>query len=199
MHALTPVRHLGKQGPRRGATIVEFLVSMFLMSIVLTGTARLFYVGYQQQRQARGYSNAQKEIREGLRRMTRALRHGYGVVNPSSSAGFPAADSGASQVIVRVPEPSGASTTDIEFRFHVSGEVLYYQRSDEAAPGTALVSGVQSAVFNYYQSSGSGRTAVDSTPASANEVQVTLTAESADMTTKVSTLVNLRNATVGSF
>jgi hypothetical protein len=184
---------------RRGASMVETVATAFLLSFALAATAQLYRVGFVQQRVARSYSGAQTEGREALRRVTRTLRHGKKPVNPSTEAAFPVTTSDASQVIVKVPEPEGAATDWMEVRVHRSGTVLYAQRADQAAPGTSLLTGVAALSFNYFSVVGATRTQVAGAPATADEVQVTLTTLRESSYTKVSTLVNLRNAIAGSF
>jgi prepilin-type N-terminal cleavage/methylation domain-containing protein len=177
---------------RSGFTLPEMLVSVLLLSMAIAGAGVLMNVGQKQERIARDYGQAQTDTRSGLRRILRAIRHADSVQNPSVYA-FPVTSSSASQVVVLVPEPSTAATTTIEERVYLSGTALYVQRSDQAAPGTSMVTGVSSVVFNYFRTVGTTRSAVDSTPQTATEVQITLTLVSGQATTETVASVALRN------
>ncbi|MFN3648286.1 MAG: type II secretion system protein [Armatimonadota bacterium] len=184
---------------RRGVTLAEVVIAAMILGFLLAATANLYQVGFRQQRLAGAYGQVQTDLRDALRRATRGMRHGFRVVSPSTSPSFPVTTSSAAQVIVEVPEPSASASSSVEVRFHVSGGVLYAQRSDQAAPGLALIQGVQTVSFEYFRqpSSGTEHTPVNGAPASANEVRVTVTARRPPATTTVSTLVNLRNSIAG--
>lgn len=182
--------------PFRGASLAEFLAVVLILSFVIGATGRLLTVGERQQRLGRGYSQAQSDLREALRVATRALRHGYAVVSPSTETQFPTSVSNADQVIVRVPEPGGGS--QVEVRLHVLNGVLYAQRSDENSPGRALITGVRSAGFAYYVTSGTVRASSGGNPPAATEVEIALTANRESWSTTVRTLVTMRNRIAGS-
>jgi len=179
---------------RAGFSLPEMLVALMMLSFIITGAATLLNVTRRQQRTLRLYSQVQTDLRAGVRRATRTLRHASEVVSPSSATNFPVKTSGSTQVIVLVPEPTGTSPSVIEVRFYLSSGVLYAQRSDVAGPGVALESDVQSLAFNYFRTSGAVRTAVDSTPTQATEIQMTVTGSSSTMTSSLTTLVTMRNA-----
>lgn len=183
---------------RRGLTLLELVVALFLFGMMIAATASLLVAGQRQQTLGQDFSHVQSELRTGLRRATRTLRHGYAVVASSSSGAFSSPVSNASQVIVRVPEPTGAGALQVEVRLHVSGGVLYAQRADQAAPGTALLSGVQSLRFEYFQTSGGTRSPVDASPADTTDIRITVTAAKGVAATSATTTVSLRNALVSS-
>jgi hypothetical protein len=76
--------------------------------------------------------------------------------------------------------------------FYVSGGTLYYQSSSGTAPGTALLTGVNSMSVVYYTTS-NGATSVASTPSAATEIQITLSATQGPVTTSVQAYVWMRN------
>jgi hypothetical protein len=167
-----------------------------MLGFVITGAATLLNVGRRQQRTLRLYSQVQTDLRASIRRATRALRHASEVVNPSTATNFPVKSSGASQVIVTVPEPSGSSPSTVQIRFYLSSGNFYAQRSDNTGPGVLLESGVQSLTFNYFRTVGSSRTAVDASPSQATEIQIAITGSSGNISSKLTTLVALRNVLV---
>lgn len=174
----------------KGMSLIEVILAAMVLSFMVAATARVYQVGEKQQRTARAYSLAQSDIRRGLQRLTRTVRHGYQVV--AASANFGGASSGLNQVVVEVPEPGG--TTRGEIRFYLSGGTLYAQKQSEAAPGTALVTGVQALELKYYQTdSGTGIASVVA-PALATEVDIKVTAKRDPAVTTVRAYVNLRNA-----
>jgi hypothetical protein len=177
---------------------MEMVVSALILSFVVMATAQLMNGGLRQQKLGREYSQAQTDLREGLARATRAIRHAYEVVNPSTEANFGAnTASSAGQVIVRVPEPGGSANPDVEMRFHLSNGTLYAQRDDQTAPGTALMTGVQSLTFNDFQSITGTSVAMDGTPQQASAVQIRITAVRGSAVTPVETLVTMRNSILG--
>jgi hypothetical protein len=187
-------------------------LAAILLSFVVAASANLISVGQRQQRIARNYAQVETDLREALRRATRAVRHGYSVQSPTinTSAVLNFADSGvpkllsdSTQVIVKVPEPTGSNPDTVELRFHLTNGTLYAQRSDQSSPGTALISDVSSLSISYWNTVGTTRTAVNDTtgsnvPSAATEVQFTITAVEDQATTKVSTLVAMRNKIAGS-
>lgn len=193
---------------RRGFTLVEMLMAVVMLTFVGAGTATLLLVGQRQQRLARNYSQVQSDLRKGLLRITRTLRHGYQVVgqNTTYSASVSAftataaRQSNASQLVVRIPEPAGTTPTSVELRFYRSGGILYAQHPADLAagnPGIALLSGVQSLAFNYFRTGGTTTTVVDATPEQASEVRILVTAAREQAITTVETRISLRNALPG--
>jgi len=184
----------GRRG--RGATLVELVLSLTIFASIVAATAALMNAGQQQQRLGSEYSRLQTDLRTALRRITRTVRHGRGVVMVSETSAFRAAGSGAGQIIVAVPEPSRVTPAQVEVRIYAANNTLYAQRSDQAAPGTVLLTGVRSLTFNYYQTVGTSRAAVDATPGQATETQVTLSAAQGRAITSATTTVALRNVVV---
>lgn len=185
-----------KRNTRRGVTLVELLASTIILSFVVSGTMTLYTVGQKTQSVSRYYSQVQTDMRTGMRSATRTIRHGYNVVATSVKTNFPAGSrtSTASQIIVRVPEPSTSGSPDVEIRFYASGGTLYVQRSDAASPGTALITGVQSFTINYFITSGGTRSTDDGTPGTATEAQLTLVDTYGSVTSTVTAYAALRNA-----
>jgi prepilin-type N-terminal cleavage/methylation domain-containing protein len=181
---------------RAGFSLPELLACLTMLAFVMTGAATLLNVSSRQQRTLRIYSQVQTDLRSGIRRASRTLRHASAILNPSTSVNFPVKTSGASQVIVRVPEPAGSAASAVEVRFYASGGVFYAQRSDVSGAGVALESGVQSVAFKYYRTANGSRAAVDATPSQATEIQITITATSGAINTKLSNLVALRNVLI---
>lgn len=181
---------------RAGFSLTELLAALTMLAFVITGAATLLNVGRRQLRTLRTYSQVQTDLRAGVRRASRTLRHANTVLNPSSAGNFPVKSSSASQVIVQVPEPTGSSPATVEVRFYVSNGVFYAQRSDVSGSGVALESGVQSVLFNYFRTVNGTRSSVDATPNQATEIQMTTTAASGGMNTKLTTLVALRNVLI---
>ena len=177
---------------------MELVLTALILSFILAATAQLYRVGNEQHRIVRHYSQVQVNLREALRRATRTIRHGSAVVTGSTVSNFQVADSTATQLIVVVPEPTGVMPDWIQVRIHLDGGILYAQRADQAAPGTPLITGVQSVNFDYFQVAGTTRAAVNGTPQVANEVQLSVVGRDGNATTRVTTLVNLRNAIAGS-
>lgn len=179
----------------RGFSLIEAILALTVLSFVVIATATMLEVGLRQQRLGRSYSNVQNDLRDALRRATRGVRHAFGVVASSNSEFGSAVTSGPSQVIVQLPQ-AGASRLNV--RYYLSGTTLYFQKAGEAAPGTALITGVNSFSLSYYRTIGTVRTATDGTPSNATEIAFRLTATSGSATTPVETLVLMRNRLAGS-
>ncbi len=193
----------------------EMLLSMLILAFLAAATASLYTVGQAQHHTAKGYSQVQTDVRRAMARVTRTIRHGYSVVGTSSLGTLNGLSSAVNdQIIVEVPEPS-PSTAKRQIRFYRSNAgVLYYQDHTQAAPGTALMTGLQvpregltsgeaaPLTFHYYQSipdlSGAVTTTnVDANPSLATEVRITITARSAPVSTTVRAYVSLRNSLQG--
>lgn len=180
---------------RRGTSLVEALAVSLILAFVMAASARLLHAGNVQQLLSRGYSQAQTDLRDALRRATRGIRHAFGVVPASSSPTFSAApNSNASQLIVRLPQPGSAA---IEARYYLSNGTFYVQRDTDAAPGTPLITGVTQLQFQYLRVSATTHTDVTGSPGSANEVRIRLTARRETATTPVEALVSMRNSVIG--
>ena len=184
----------------RGYSLVEMLGAAMILAFVSLGTVMLYRVGDKTQRTARFYSDAQSQVREALRRVSRTVRHANGVVTNSLVANFSTAPSSdTTQVIVETPAPASTSTEYI--RFYLNGTTLYAQRHDDTDAGIAITSGVQSMTVNYYYttvtSSGISRTRVNGAPTTATEVQITLVLKSGTVTTTENVFVELRNHSLG--
>jgi prepilin-type N-terminal cleavage/methylation domain-containing protein len=190
------VRRAAANAIRRGFSLPEMLAALTMLAFVMLGAATLLNVGRRQQQALRIYSQVQTDLRGGIRRATRTLRHARQVLNPSSVANFPVKVSNASQVIVEVPEPTGSASTTVQVRFYASDGVFYAQRSDVAGAGVGLERNVQSVAFNYFRTNNGARSAVDSAPDQATEIQITLTANSGAINTRLSSLVALRNVLI---
>lgn len=181
---------------KRGFSLPEMLAALTMLAFVLTSAATLLNVGRRQQQTLRQYSQVQTDLRAGLRRASRTLRHAQSIKNPSAAANFAVKVSDASQVIVEVPEPTGSAQTTVEVRFYLSNGVLYAQRADVATAGVALETGVQNVEFRYFRTANGVRATSDSAPQQATEVQLTVTAASGAISTRLSTLVSMRNVLI---
>src|SRR5438132_1084180 len=117
---------------RRGVTLVEALIAAIIFTFVISAAGALFSKGQQQQQLAQSSSQPRQDVPEALRRVTRAIRHGYWVVGsntspastPSTCTALTSANrfsDTSSQVVVAVPEPSGTSPSKQEIRFYLSG------------------------------------------------------------------------------
>lgn len=190
------MRQIAGKAVRRGFSLPEMLAALTMLAFVIMGAATLLNVGRRQQQTLRIYSQVQTDLRGGVRRATRTLRHASKILNPSSMANFPVKVSNASQVIVEVPEPTGNSPATVEVRFYVSNGVFYAQRSDVAGAGVVLERGVQSVAFNYFRTINGVRSTADATPDQATEIQITVTASSGAINTRLSSLVALRNVLI---
>jgi type II secretory pathway pseudopilin PulG len=175
---------------------LELLVALTMMAFVIASSATLLTIGRRQQRTWQQYSQVQTDLHIALRRATRTIRHGSAILNPSSAVNFPIKTSSATQLIVRVPEPTGVSPTTVEVRFHVTGGVFYAQRSDVAGNGLALMTGVQGVAFSYYRTASGVRTVVSGTPETATEVGISLTGSSGGFNTSLIALVAMRNVLI---
>lgn len=194
-------RQPGSMRLRAGVTLPEVLVTALILAFVVAATAGLYTIGQAQQQTARGYSRAQTDIRSALNRITRTLRHGYRIVDTSSVGALAGMSSGATQAIVEVPEPGAASTAQVRF-YRAADGTVYFQRHTDAAPGTALIRGVQALTFQYLQTTDPGTglaTFPAPTPGQATEVRITITANRPHAVTTVQAYVTLRNALGGSF
>ena len=193
----TLVRRALRGGRRHGVSLVELVATFLILAFVTVGTLNLYNVGNRQQRNARFYSQAQTDIREGIRRILRTVRHGSAVLTGTS---FSAADSTTSQIIVAVPQASPGD----QIRIYASSGNIYAQTAGDAAAslaGTLMVAAPATLLVNYSQTTvtatGTTITAVDGAPASATEAQVTITATRGSVTTKSIAYVELRNRSLG--
>jgi hypothetical protein len=174
----------------RGATLTEVLAAAIIVAFLTTATAALITVGERQDRTTRFYSYGQTDIRTAMRTIGRTLRHAY-LVRASGTLGtLNGVASNASQVVCEIPQASGSS--NIEILFYMSGGTVYYQRSTDAAPGTALLTGASGMAVAYYTTT-SGTTTTATTPDQATEIQITLTATRGSVTTSAPTYVMMRN------
>lgn len=187
---------------QRAVTFVEMLVAMLILSFIIAAAATFYNTAYEQQRQARGFSRALTDLRSSLRVATRAIRHGFTVVGTTTNFGN--ASSSATQLIVTVPEPTGTTPSTVQLRYYLSGGVLYKQRSDQAAPGTALADGITTLTFTYYQTVVTTRNTLPYTVGSttfgrdnATEVLMTVTATREKVLVRDSALILLRNKALG--
>jgi Tfp pilus assembly protein PilW len=201
----------GRAGRKqRAATLPELLAAALVIAFIVGATAKLYSVGQGQQLLARSYSQAQTDLRTALRRVTRTIRHGFplhGPTNPSTKSNFPAnSTSNATQIVVPVPE-TDTDGSHKEIRIYYSNGALYAQRSDESAPGTLLISGLQTnpvgVEFKYYltlpSSTGTITVDVSSNPAKATEAQISLTAVRQSATVSATAYVAIRNVLAGAF
>lgn len=190
----------GRFRSRRGASIVEMVATFLILAFVTSGTAGLYYVGTRQQRGSRFYTEAQTDLREGIRRITRTVRHGSAVLTGTT---FPSADSNSAQVIVAVPQASPRDK--IRIYRNASSGTIYAQTSGDAASasaGTVMLAGPATLSITYYRTgaTSTGTTTTDVTssgPATATEVQLTLSTTRGSVTTTSVAYVQLRNANFG--
>lgn len=202
-------RYKTRRRARRGVTLFEMVLAAALLSFLIAGTSLVFNAGQKQQRLSQGYSQDQTDERTALRDMTRAIRHGYGVVNngknmaSSTNAALSFLSTSAtlstgSQIVVNVPQPSPAP--QIELKYYLLNGTVYKQYARDTAPGTALMTGVQRLAFTYYQTQGTTRTDVTATnPETATDILMTLTVvrklanNQQGLPPKTSALVTMRN------
>ncbi len=177
----------------KGATLLEMVATLTILAAVSAATVSLYWSGQRAHRRARFYTQAQTDIREGLRRMTRVARSAECVMAQGTLGTLTGLSSNAYQVVLRVHGASGAS----ECRYYVSNGVLYQQYSTQAAPGTALVSGVVSLTFNYYRTAAGVRTSVNGAPATASEIEIALCVRSGSVTTSLTGYVAIRTVLAG--
>ena len=177
---------------RRGATLVELVATFLILGFVTSGTVGLYYVGTRQQRGSRFYTLAQTDLREGIRRISRTVRHGFAVL-PGSDA---------TQIYVSVPQTAPGDQIRI-YRDSTTG-TIYAQPVGTGATGTrtVMVDGPATLSLTYYQtgatSTGTSTTDVTtSAPTSATEVQFTISATRGSVTTTSVAYVELRNANFG--
>lgn len=186
---------------RRGATLTELLVSCIIFAFIVAAVGRLYSGGEKQQQMGRTYGTAQTDLRYTLRRMTRAIRHGRTVVPSVTGGNLNGKASGPNSLIVTVPQAGNSADINIYF-YKTSDGTLYYWKSVESGPGTALMRGVQTLAFNYYittrstsgsSSTGTTTTALTSNLGSATEVQIIVTATNGPTTTTAQSYIALRN------
>lgn len=183
--------------------MLEVLVASLLVFGIVAAASRLYGIGVAQQSMARNYSQVQTDLRTALRRVTRTLRHGFALKNPSTQTSFPSGSltSNSTQVIVPVQESS--AVPEIRIYFDSTAGTLYAQRSDDGSI-TDLLDQVSSLTFNYYKTIAGVTTEVASAPETATEVKITLTAwygsfVGARATTTCTAYVALRNNIVNSW
>lgn len=179
---------------QRGASLVEMMSALLILAIITAASFSLYWSGNQAHRRARFYSQAQTDIRQALRQMIRVIRSANSVVSQGTMGTLAGLASGSNQVVVRLPQGAGSF---IECRYYVSNGVLYQQRSTDAAPGTALLTGVTGLTFNYVRTLGGVRTAVDGAPSVATEVQMAINARRGSVTTGLTGYVALRTKLTG--
>ena len=185
---------------RRGATLMELVATYLILAFVTSGTMGLYYVGTRQQRISRFYTLAQTDLREGIRRITRTVRHGSAVLTGTA---FAAPNSSATQIIVAVPQASPGDRIRV-YRDPTTGTIYAQTAGDAAASsaGTVMVTGPATLSIAYYQtgatSTGTATTDVTASgPATATEAQITLSATRGSVTTTSVAYVQLRNANFG--
>lgn len=206
----TSIRRAPARSRRRrpAFSLIEMLSAVMILSFILAGVALLFQVNNRVSRRMRNYSLVQTDLRAGLKRATRTLRHGTEVVVPATAYSqavttftAPASRSSNtnSQVTVCVPESSGTSPAYVEVRLYLSNGTLYAQRANEGnagQPGKALLSGVSALKITYWNSSVSPRATTNASPQLATEVELSVTAAEPGqgaVSTSADALVSLRN------
>ena len=108
-----------------------------------------------------------------------------------------------------LPVPATSGTVTIICEAPLLG-AIYAQRDDDAGVGTKIMNGPSTLTFNYLETAatptGTATVSMDATPASATEVQITLTATRGGattaatigtVTTKTVAYVALRNTLLG--
>ncbi|MCW3097140.1 MAG: hypothetical protein JWL77_2758 [Chthonomonadaceae bacterium] len=193
---------------RTAASLIELLAAVLILSVVMAGVALLYQVNNRVSRRMRNYSLVQTDLRTGLKRATRTIRHGTQVVVSATTytpavttftASASRASNTSSQVIVCVPEASGANPAFVEVRLYLSNGTLYAQRADEGNAGTAgtvLLTGISAFTITYWNSSVSPRATTNGSPQLATEVELSVTAAEPGqgaVSTTVDSLVSLRN------
>jgi hypothetical protein len=184
---------------------------MLIVAFAVAASTALFVKGQQQQFLAQHYGQAQEDLREALRPLTRTMRHGFQIV-PTTAVAVSGCTcfattyvSDVTQVVVVAPQPDGTSPPRVEIRFYVDNAGnLIEQRADSPATLTTLLTGVTSQSFSYYKTTSAGaQTSQGSTPdATTTQVQLTVTAQrtfgqnNQSVHVQTSALVNLRNAIV---
>ncbi len=176
----------------RGFSLVELLAAMLLLTFMVAVTGRLYQVGQRQQQTARVYSQNQTDARKASRTLTRTIRHGYGVIGTSAAGNLVNLTSGTNAIIVETIEAGGGSR--LQIRFHVSNGILYGQRQEQTAPGSAILENVQSLSFKYFQVFGDSRTELLSGYDVATDVEFRLTLLRNGISTATVALVGMRNA-----
>lgn len=179
---------------RSGATLVEMMSALLILAIISAASFSLYWSGNLAHRRARFYSQAQTDIRQSLRQMTRVIRSANSVLSQGTMGTLAGIASNSNQIVVRLPQGGG---TFIECRYYVSNGILYQQRSTDAAPGQALLTGVTGLTFGYVRTLGGVRTAVDGAPSAATEVQIEVHACRGSVTTGLTGYVALRTKLAG--
>jgi len=179
---------------RRAVTLLEMVAALTILAAVSAATVSLYWTGQRAHRRARFYSEAQTDIRDTLRRITRTARTSECVMAQGTLGTLSGLTSNTYQVVLRVPQ--GASPA-IECRYYVSNGMLYQQLSTQSAPGRRLLSGVVSLTFGYYRTLAGTRTSVAGAPASATEIEIVLRVRNASVTTGLTGYVSIRTALTG--
>jgi type II secretory pathway component PulJ len=195
---------------RKAASLIELLAAVLILAFVMVGVAVLYQVNNRVSRRMRNYSLVQTDLRTGVRRATRTIRHGTQVVVAATTytqtvltftASASRASNTSSQVTVCVPDSAVAIAppTFVEVRLYLSNGTLYAQRADEGNAGTAgivLLSGISAFTITYWNSSVSPRATTNASPQLATEVELSVTAAEPGqgaVSTSVDSLVSLRN------
>jgi type II secretory pathway pseudopilin PulG len=134
---------LPRRPRRRGAALVELLVTAVILSFVVAGTARLLRAGEAQQRVARSYSQGHTDLRAALRDATRAARRAKEVESPSD----------VTQCTLRVlPYATAVASTDggTRFRFYRDAASSELRAQPEGGAAQTLMTGVEAVQFQYF-------------------------------------------------
>jgi len=187
---------------RRAVALVEALAAAGIFAFVVASTGLLFQAVMRKQTAARDLSRGLTEQRRAIALLSKVGRHALRVV--PSTPEFGNAASGANQLIVEVPEPTGRTPATVLVRFHVAGGVLHKQRSDQAAPGTPILDGVASVSYRYFHNRSGERIAlpgdvygVATSIGGAREVEATVVVASGKTTVRNVVDILLRNVPAG--
>jgi hypothetical protein len=195
---------------RNAASLIELLAAVLILAFVMVGVAVLYQVNNRVSRRMRNYSLVQTDLRTGVRRATRTIRHGTQVVVAATTytqtvltftASASRASNTSSQVTVCVPDSAVAIAppTFVEVRLYLSNGTLYLQRANEGnagAAGIVLLSGISAFTITYWNSSVSPRATTNASPQLATEVELSVTAAEPGqgaVSTSADSLVSLRN------
>lgn len=182
--------------------MVEALVAVSIFTFIVSSVGLVFNAVVKQQQVARNLSRGLTDLRSGVAVLTRVGRHAYRVVDSTSSFGN--ASSGADQLIIEVPEPTGTNPATVLIRFYVSNGTFYKQRADQAAPGTPLLDNVTSVTYRYFYNVGGTRAELPATLfgtatmiGSGREVEATLVVNEGGSTVRDVAAILLRNVSGG--
>jgi hypothetical protein len=123
------------------------------------------------------------------------------IISSTASNYASAPSSNERQVIVAVPQAGTSTSVDYVRVYRDNNGNIFAQRHDDSGAGTRMMDGPATMVVNYFRTAtttaGTATTTLEGAPDTATQVQLSVTATRANVSTRSVVYVHLRNTTLG--